>query len=373
MHAGEDNLATIYDVAKRAGVSPKTVSRVMNGDAPVNVETRRAVQAVMGELGYSPLPAARAMRSTKTGLVGLITGAITATPSSVEASGLPDLLIVQSIQKVLARAGFTLLISDTGGDPARIADLTRTFAQHRVEGLIYVADHHREVELPDVARDQTFLLVNCFDGAGTPAVLPDDRGGQRALVARLIESGHRRIGFLTLPEDLIACGLRVAGYRDALAEAGISYDPDLVVSAGLHYGGPRESLLIGEAIDRMMQLERPPTVLCCGNDRMAIQVYGILRSRGVAVPDDISVAGFDDYKLISETLHPPLTTAVLPYHAMGELAAELLLARLRGEEPADSIPLPLVSGPIAWRQSVTVQRPSARSETDKPDTQEEYR
>lgn len=359
MDEREERLATIYDVARKAGVSPKTVSRVMNGDAPVNVRTRDAVEAAMGELGYVPSRAARAMRSNKTGLVGLITGAISTSPSSPESSGLPDLIIVQGIQRVLAEAGLTLLISDTGGDPAKIGELTRTFAQHRVEGLIYVADYHREVVLPDSARGETMILVNCFDKTGTPCVLPDDRLGQRALVARLIEAGHRRIGFLTLPEDLVACGLRNAGYRDALEKAGIAYDPALVVAAGLHHSGPRENVLIGEAIDRMMQLEDPPTVLCCGNDRIALQVYGILRSRGIAVPDDISVAGFDDYKLISETLYPPLTTAVLPYQAMGETAARMLLQRLRTEGPVEPDSPPLISGPVVWRQSVTVRNERA--------------
>lgn len=354
-------MATIYDVARKAGVSPKTVSRVMNGDAPVNAETRRIVEAAMGELAYAPSRAARAMRSNKTGLIGLITGAISTTPTSPESSGLPDLLIVQGIQRVLADAGMTLLISDTGGDPGKIAELTRTFAQHRVEALLYVADHHRKVDLPAIARAETLILVNCFDDAGTPCVLPDDRHGQHALVARLIAAGHRRIGFLTLPEDLIAQDLRLAGYRDALEEAGIGFDPALVSAAGLHHSGPREVMLIGDAIEAMMALDAPPSVLCCGNDRMAMQVYGVLRSRGIAVPGDISVAGFDDYKLISETLYPPLTTTVLPYREMGETAAAMLLDRLKGRKPDGDAVTPLIRGPVVWRQSVTERNPSARS------------
>ncbi len=349
-------MATIYDVAKRAGVSPKTVSRVMNGDAPVNIDTRKAVQAAMGELSYVPSRAARAMRSNKTGLVGLITGAISTTPSSPDSSGLPDLLIVQGIQQALSDAGITLLISDTGGNPDRVEDLTRTFAQHRVEGLVYVADHHRKVELPDAARAENLILVNCFDDAGTPCVLPDDRAGQHALVSRLIEAGHRRIGFLTLPDDLVAYDLRLAGYRAAHEEAGIPFDPDLVAVAGLHQSGPREAALMSRAAESMMGLASPPTVLCCGNDRMALKLYGILRSRGIAVPDDISVAGFDDYRLISETLYPPLTSAVLPYRAIGETAAQMLLARLRGGTPPDADSTPLISGPVVWRQSVTERK-----------------
>lgn len=346
-------MATIYDVARHAGVSPKTVSRVINGDAPVNAKTRKTVEDAMGALAYVPSSAARSMRSNKTGLVGLITGAISLTPSSPELSGLPDLLIVQGIQRALADAGLTLLISDTGGDPGRVAELARTLTQHRVEGLVYVADYHRRVTLPRNALRENLILVNCFDDDGTPAVLPDDRAGQRALVTRLIAAGHRRIGFLTLHEELVARGLRLDGYRDALLEAGIPYDSELIITAGLDRVTHEEQALVAEAAAHLMALDDPPTVLCCGNDRMAVQLYGILRSRGIAVPDDISVAGFDDYRLISETLYPPLTTAVLPYQAMGEAAAALLLARLR--PAASSVPIPpttLIDGPPVWRQSV---------------------
>jgi LacI family transcriptional regulator len=351
-------MATIYDVARQAGVSPKTVSRVINGDAPVNAKTRDIVQRAMGSLDYVPSSAARAMRSNKTGLVGLITGAISAAPSGNELAGLPDMLIVQGLQKSLADGGLTLLISDTGGDASRVATLMRTFSEHRVEAVIYVADYHRAVELPELSREAGLLLVNCFDTGGTPCIVPDDRRGQRELVARLIDAGHRRIGFLTLPDDLVAYRLRLAGYRDALAAAGIDFDPALVRPVGLHHQGPQETILIGDAVKEMMALGAPPTILCCGNDRMAMQLYGVLRSAGHAVPERMSVAGYDDYRMISETLYPPLTTAVLPYHDMGMRAGELLLGKLRGKADLPREPI-LVSGPIVWRQSVTELNGSA--------------
>lgn len=129
-------MATIYDVARVAGVSPKTVSRVMNGDAPVNVKTREIVTSAMSQLGYVPSSAARTMRSHRTGLVGLITGAISGSNAVGESSGLPDLQIVQGIQRVLAENALTLLISDTGGEPGRIPQLVRTLREHRVEGTL---------------------------------------------------------------------------------------------------------------------------------------------------------------------------------------------------------------------------------------------
>lgn len=351
-------MPTIYDVARHAGVSPKTVSRVLNGDAPVNVRTREIVRDAIDALGYVPSSAARSMRSNRSGLVGLVTGAISGSALDSDLSGLPELLIVQAIQATLAEAGLTLLISDTGGDGARVGALTRTLAEHRVEALIYVADHHREVALPEAWPGRPLLLVNCFDQAGTPCVLPDDTAGQRELVRRLIAAGHRRIAFLTLPDDLVAYRLRLAGYREALEAAGIGYDETLVDAVGLHHHGPREESLIGEAVERMVALADPPTVFCCGNDRMALQLYGVLRSRGHAVPDSVSVAGYDDYRAISETLYPPLTTAVLPYREMGRRAAEWVLARLRGDEAAPAVTI-RVGGPVVWRRSVT-EIPSTR-------------
>ena len=343
-------MATIYDVARMAGVSPKTVSRVLNGDGPVNARTREVVEAVIGQLGYVPSGAARTMRSHRTGLVGVVTGAISGSHAAGGVTGLPDLQIVQGIQRLLADHSLTLLISDTGGDPERIPQLVRTLREHRVEGVFFVASHHQRIDLP-VGNFGPIVLVNAYDDAGTPCVLPDDIHGQWALTAALIARGHRRIGFLALPSHLIAHELRLDGYRRALAEAGIAYDADLVAD-GDWEGGPGDWSPLLAAIDAMLALERPPTVLCCGNDRLAIAAYGILRARGVAVPEEMSVAGYDDYRVISETLFPPLSTMELPYGRMGETAAHLLLGHIRGKEPLTGGARILVRGDLRWRASV---------------------
>jgi len=342
-------VATIYDVAKQAGVSPKTVSRVINRDAPVGLKTRAAVEAAIRELDYRPSRAARTMRSSRSGLVGLITGAISRGDGSAGPSGLPDLFIVQAIQREVAEAGMTLMIADTGGEADRAAELMATFAQHRVEGLIYVADHHQRIEELD-PRGTPLVLANCFDAIGTPAILPDDRAGQRALVERVISAGHRRIAYLTLPEGMIATELRSRGYREALEAAGISFDPALVTEGFADHGeGPKP--FIAPALDRLLALEDRPTVICCGNDELALRLYGELRDRGIRVPQEISVAGYDDYRVISETLYPPLTTADLNYRGIGEAAARRLLSLIAGASvPAE---VELIGGPVCWRQSVT--------------------
>jgi LacI family transcriptional regulator len=348
-------MATIYDVARVAGVSAKTVSRVLNGDAPVGKATREAVTKAMQDLGYVPSNAARMMRSQRSGLIGLITGAISMSPEANQPAGLPELFIVQGIQKSLANSGMTIMIADTGGVVDKAAPLIDTFLRHRVEGLIYVAEYHQKVNLPPVPADTPMVLANCFDDRGTPSVLPDDFRGQHDLVTRLIAAGHRRIGFLTLREDIAAGPLRRAGYRAALDQAGIAFDPNLVEDCDLG-GRDGESQLLWDAIDRMLRRANPPSVLCCGNDKMALRVYGILRSMGRKVPSEISVAGYDNYRVIAETLYPPLTTVDLPYTAMGVRTAQRLMAMISGETREETGPT-LVSGPVWWRDSVIELRP----------------
>ncbi len=349
-------MSTIYDVARIAGVSAKTVSRVLNSDAPVGKQTREAVEKAIAQLGYVPSNAARMMRSNRSGLIGLITGAISRLPEPTQPDGLPELFIVQGFQKALAGSGMTLMIADTGGVVEKASPLIDTFLRHRVEGLLYVAEYHQKVTLPAIPDGTPMVLVNCFDDRGTPAIVPDDRRGQHDLVARLIAAGHRRIGYLTLRTEMVAGRLRRDGYRAALAEAGIEYDPALVENCDLE-GREGETQLLWEAIDRMLRLPRPPSVFCCGNDKMALRVYGLLRSMGRKVPTEVSVAGYDNYRVIAEALYPPLTTVDLPYTAMGVRAAQRLMAMISGEIREGKGPT-LVAGPVYWRESVTELRPA---------------
>ena len=351
MLGGVPELATIYDVARRAAVSAKTVSRVLNSDGPVSSATREAVEKAMRDLGYVPSNAARMMRSNKSGLIGLITGAISMSPEPTQPAGLPELFIVQGIQKALANSGLTLMIADTGGAVEKAAPLIDTFLRHRVEGLIYVAEHHQKVVLPLIADGTPLVLANCYDDRATTAILPDDQRGQRDLVTQIIAAGHRRIAYLALRPDVEAGALRTAGYRDALSADSIPFDPNLVAVCDLA-DREAETRLLVQTIDRLLRLPDPPTVLCCGTDKMALEVYGILRSRGMKLPEQISVAGYDNYRVISEQLYPPLTTVDLPYHVMGERAAQRLL-NLISNEPQNDPAIERIAGPVCWRASVT--------------------
>lgn len=345
------HVATIYDVAKRSGVSPKTVSRVLNGDAPVHKKTKAAVDQAIRDLNFVPSQAARMLRSKTSGLIGLITGAISHAPEPTAPSGLPDLIIVQAIRKELAAHGKVLMIADTGDKVETVPALAKTFTRHRADGLIYVADHHSEVDIDFGSADCPVMLVNCYDRSASPCVLPDDRAGMEALVMRLIQAGHERIGYLALNPKMPAAKLRLEGYLAAHTMAGLTTDMDLV--AHVHASAADQSRdMLSAALEQLLFINSPPTVICCGNDVMAMRVYGLLRSRSLRVPEDISVAGFDDHRAISEMLFPQLTTVELPYRTMGRIAAQIMLGIIEGDSSASRSPT-LVRGPVVWRSSVT--------------------
>ena len=213
---GKNAMVTIYDVAAHAGVSPKTVSRVLNQETTVRPKTRLMVEQAIQELGYIPSSAARIMRSNRSGIIGLITGAISRSTDNLRAHGLPDMFLVQGAQQAVVQSGKTLMIADTDNRLDNVEPLINTFMAHRAEGILYVAEKHQEVVLPACPINCPVVLLNCFDQVGTPAILPDDYYGQYELVKRIIAAGHQRIAYLTLPQHVVATPLRVAGYRQAL-------------------------------------------------------------------------------------------------------------------------------------------------------------
>lgn len=349
-------MATIYDVARVAGVSPKTVSRVLNGDPLVSDKTRLIVNETMVELKYIPSKAARSMRSRQSGLVGLISSSVS---SSTEApAGLPSIFVVKGAQEVLAAQGRTLLMADTGGDDGRIPELVQMLLEHRVEGLLYVADYYRMVDLPlGAGGGSPLVLANCSDLSGTPSVIPDNVEGMYDLVSALLKSNHRRIGYLTNPDTNLSRSLRLEGYKRAHAEQGVPFDPELIITGAI--GHPeRDYENLPAALDRLLGLDEPPTVICAGNDKMALRLYGLLKERGLEIPRDISVAGYDDYTIISELVNPPLTTVYLAYREIGIAAAQKLLRIIGGQ--AENEVQEVIPGPLVWRQSTAALDPAVR-------------
>ncbi len=334
-------MVTLRQVAERAGVSIKTVSRIVNGDPAVNAKTRIAVQQHLQSLNYVPNHAARLMRGGSSSVFGFMTDAVATTPYSVD--------IVRGAQAALNENNQTLLIANTDGDEKLEQEYWRMFRAHRVAGVIYASMFHRPhiVGQPDFK--DSIVLANCFAAMGDkPSLIPDDEGGGYAQAEYLLKQGHRRIGVLTLIPDIVATKLRGAGIRRAFADAGVSFDENLEqqgMDGPVHF----ERMIAFDAAVKMLSANDRPSAIICGNDQVALQVYSAAAHLDLHIPRDLSVIGFDDQRVISENLRPSLTTVALPYFEIGKLAVETM--RQAKQHDASWAPKILVPCPVVERES----------------------
>ncbi|MFH8839164.1 LacI family DNA-binding transcriptional regulator [Streptomyces sp. NPDC017868] len=326
------------DVARRAGVSRTAVSFVLNDrpGAAIPDETRRRILAAIDELGYRPNAGARALAAQRSEWYGLITEIVTA-PFAVD--------VIKGAQDRAWLDRKFLLIAASEGDRAQEAAALDKLLEQRVEGLLYATTWHRAVTLPKAAREVPTVLVNCYDAEGElPSVVPDEIGGGHRAARRLVEAGHERIGFINLDPDIPAALGRREGYERALREAGLPLDPALVVSGHATADGGYTAAC--ELLDRADR----PTALFCGNDRMAMGAYDAIKERGLRIPDDVAVVGYDNQELIAAYLRPKLTTLALPFEAMGAKGVDMLAALAAGQ-PLDT-PRVMVDCPLLERSSV---------------------
>jgi LacI family transcriptional regulator len=284
-------------------------------DSRIPQTTAGRVRAAAAQLQYAPNSLARGLRRRRTDVIALISDTITTTPYAVH--------MIEAVEQVVRRNGLLLFLVNTGGDVGVERKAVEALGRQQVEGFLYACMYHRIVELPRGLGPNVVLLDARTRRRSVPAVVPDDRGGARAAVTELLEHGHRRIGFLTDARAPLAARLRLAGYRDALKEHGIRYDRRLVVAA-------EPTLEASAAAAGRLHERTGITGLFCFNDRMTIGAYRGLRGRGLAVPADVSVVGFDDQEFVAAYADPPLTTVALPHYAMGEWAARALVERITG-------------------------------------------
>jgi LacI family transcriptional regulator len=329
---------TMGDVAARAGVSRTTVSFVLNDrpDESIPAETRRRVLDAVAELGYRPNAGARALAARRSDWYGIVTEIVTA-PFAVD--------VIKGAQDRAGEHGKFLLIASSESETADEAAEIEKLLEQRVEGLIYAATWHRGVHVPPVVREVPTVLVNCFDADGSlPSVVPDEVAGGRRATQRLLDAGHTRIGIVTLDPDIPASVGRLQGYEAALAAAGIDLDPDLVVAGDATAdGGFAATAALLDAAD-------PPTAIFCGNDRMAMGAYDAIKERGLSIPGDVAVVGFDNQELIAAYLRPRLTTVALPFQEMGARGVDMLAALTAGQ-PIDTRGV-TIDCPLLERSSV---------------------
>jgi len=339
---------TMTDVARRAGVSRTTVSFVLSNraDAGISEDTRNRIADAVQELGYRPNAGARALASQRSDWYGIVTEIVTA-PFAV------DIIKGAQDQAWLDRRFLLIAPSDQAdaqGPNQGLEDAAiEKLLEQRVEGLLYAATYHRGVHVPLSANEVPTVLINCFDADGKlPSIVPDERAGGRVAVERLLQAGHTRIGVINLDPNIPAAVGRLEGAREALAAAGLELDAELVVSGNATAdGGYAAACTI---LDRYKEGEGRPTALFCLNDRMAMGAYDAIKERGLTIPGDIAVIGFDNQELIAAYLRPKLTTVALPFEEMGALGVRTLAALTAGQPIAAD--QQLVDCPLLERSSV---------------------
>lgn len=300
---------TMADVGRAAGVSPTTVSLVLNGrDLKISDATRERVLAAVQELDYRPNRTAQGLRLGTTSTIGFLTDEIAIEPFSGP--------MIAAIHDLAWEQRSLLLMVNTTRNPSRLRAAVEDLLDRRVDALIFAAMGTRQVDFPDLPSQVPALLVNAFTAdARLPAILPDELAGGRAAVEHVLALGHRRIAFIAGREAAWATRMRIKGFRDGLEAAGL--DPD---KSPIYLGNYR----IDSGYDitlRAMSVKKPPTALLLGNDQMATGAYIALARMGLRIPDDVSVVGYDDEPLAAD-LSPALTTVRIPFYEMGRIAAQ---------------------------------------------------
>lgn len=306
-------MATIHDVARAAGVSIATVSRVLNGNARVSGESCRRVLAAAATLDYWPNPAARSLRQSRTHVLGIL---------------LPDLYgeffseVIRGIDHEARQAKFQVLISSSHAEAEAIAAAVRSM-RGRVDGLVLMAPDSESAQSIDrIIRRFPIVLLNTPSAAnGTSAVAIANAEGARAAVGHLLALGHRPVAVIKGPRGNADAEERLAGYRLALAGAGIEPDPALEIE-----GDFTESSGF-RAAAQLLALTPVPAAVFATNDYMAIGLLSALGARAVRVPGDMAVVGFDDIA-IAQYVTPALTTVHVDAYELGARAVRLLVAAI---------------------------------------------
>ncbi|MHA6720015.1 LacI family DNA-binding transcriptional regulator [Sphingomonas sp. RS6] len=307
------NRPTIKEVSKIAGVSFKTVSRVLNNEKHVSEETRRRVEEVVARLNFRPSHAARTLAGRKSFQVALLYDN-------------PSPYYVFHIQAgALERCtelGYRLLMQPLdSGSPGVVQDVLALVDEAHLDGLILSPPLTESSALLDALDARGLPYVRIAPGVRKGHGLAtgmDDIAAAREIVRHLIDQGHRSIGFISGPESHVSSADRLAGYRAELAAHGIAFDPALVVAGDYSFASG------GQAARAMLARDPRPTAIFAGNDDMAAGALAAAHESDVAVPDALSIAGFDDSDL-ARAVWPPLTTIRQPVRELAYAAAGLML------------------------------------------------
>ncbi|MFZ3482554.1 LacI family DNA-binding transcriptional regulator [Sphingomonas sp. 3-13AW] len=312
---------TISDVARQAGVSPMTVSRVINGEANVRPATREAVNAAISALNYAPNRAARSLAGAGQVRIGLL--------YSNPSAGFLSEFLLGSLDQA-SRSDVQIVV-----EKCELGEHELEVAQHLIRGGIDgiilpppLCEAPALLALLRDARVPTVAVATALPAEDQLAIRIDDREAAAVMTQHVMDLGHRRIGFIAGNPNLSASALRLEGYRRALADAGMAEDPDLIVDGLYTY---RSGL---DAAEQLLDLPDPPTAIVSSNDDMAAATVAVAHRRGLDVPGDLTVCGFDDTTLAT-AIWPELTTIHQPIAQMARAAVELLVGTLRQQKDRD--------------------------------------
>jgi len=312
--------ARIEDVAKHAGVSMKTVSRVFNNEPNVRERMRLRVEAAAKALNYRPNPSARSLAGNRSYLISLVYDDPAAGSAYV-------MEIIVGMLAACEAARYSAMLRPLDfANPGHVQAVEDAIAQHRLDGLILVPPFADDLKLlrrlDELGVRYSTVSAKANIGHDRIGTILDERCAAAQMVEHLIALGHRRIGHVAGPLPHGGRAWRLSGYRDALRRAGIAFDPALVYDGGFSF----ESGIAGARI--LLDLPDPPTAIFAANDDSACGVMHEAFERGLRIPDDLSVIGFDDTPTARQ-IWPSLTTVRQPCREMGRIAAEQLLAAIR--------------------------------------------
>jgi len=306
---------TIQDVAREAGTSASTVSRVLTGNAPVNSETRTAVEAAIERLGFHPSHAARSLRTRSTHTISLLINDITNPFYSAIAKG---------VEEEANRRGYSLILCNTNDDPARERQYLDVLRSKQVDGMIFgPTGYNIELIRSLITRMPLVLVDRMLEAISATAIVADNEGGAYSATNILIEKGHRRIGVLMWEEEISTLTERLSGVSQALTEIGLKVDPSLVLR--VPRTNPKE--IAGLVAQWLTEISPRPTVLFALNNQLGLGAMHAFHTMRVSVPGEMGLMVFDDLDIF-ELTNPPISAVAQPAFAMGRRAMQVLTRRI---------------------------------------------
>lgn len=308
-------MATVADVASRAGVSVSTAARVLSGTGYAAEDTRRVVLEAARELGYVPNQIARSLRTRQTRMVGLLIGDVENSFYSV---------IAKNVESVAKGAGYHVVLCNGDDDPAVEREYLKLLEGMHVDALIVTPTSKNRRHLARLMETGIVIVQvdRRVDGLEADAILVDNEAGAASAVGHLLDAGHTRIGILAGELDVATATQRLAGYQRALKERGVAIRESLIKPGSFH----RDHAI--EDATELIRARPTPTAIVAANNILAEGALIALEQQGLQVPRDMSLVAFDDVQWMS-MVEPPLTTVRQPVADMARSAAELALRRLR--------------------------------------------